>query len=137
MGKKLLTHSRAPSSNEAEKTSLMNTSRSRVCENSSKGKEVSEASGIEQLHERLRILEEELDIMKQEFYEHIEERRKLVHEIQQQFQTIQNCLQFRNQMEMEGTPDACFLGHNDKVHSMLRCITAVGKLSCPNIVHAD
>ncbi|XP_021611338.1 uncharacterized protein LOC110614153 isoform X2 [Manihot esculenta] len=49
-------------------------------------------SEIEQLSKRLKFLEEESKIMRQEFLEQVEEKEKLVKEIYKQFQTIYRCL---------------------------------------------
>lgn len=107
-GKNLLTESRASSSNELVEISPTNSSRDQACGDSSEGKQlkqVSEAGKIKQLSKRLKTLEEETEPMKQEFFQHMEERKKLVAEIYQQFQTIHHCLQFENQEREEGSPD--------------------------------
>ncbi|KAJ7002851.1 hypothetical protein NC653_008159 [Populus alba x Populus x berolinensis] len=107
-GKNLLTESRASSSNELVEISPKNSSRVKACSDSSKGKQlkqVSEAGKIKQLSKRLKTLEEETEPMKQEFFQHMEERKKLVAEIHQQFQTIHHFLQFENQELEEGSPD--------------------------------
>lgn len=107
-GKNLLTESRASSSNELVEISPTNSSRVKACSDSPKGKQlkqVSEAGKIKQLSKRLKTLEEETEPMKQEFFQHMEERKKLVAEIHQQFQTIHHCLQFENQELEEGSPD--------------------------------
>lgn len=107
-GKNLLTESRASSSNELVEISPTNSSRDQACGDSSEGKQlkqVSEAGKIKQLSKRLKTLEEETEPMKQEFFQHMEERKKLVAEIYQQFQSIHHCLQFENQELEEGSPD--------------------------------
>ncbi|KAG6780358.1 hypothetical protein POTOM_013213 [Populus tomentosa] len=107
-GKNPLTESRASSLNELVEISPTNSSRVKACSDSTKGKQlkqVSEAGKIKQLSKRLKTLEEETEPMKQEFFQHMEERKKLVAEIYQQFQTIHHCLQFENQELEEGSPD--------------------------------
>ncbi|KAJ6706523.1 hypothetical protein OIU79_011048 [Salix purpurea] len=77
------------------------------CSDSSESKQVkqvSEAGMIKKLSERLKILEEETGPLKQEIFQHMEERRKVVAEIYQQFQTIHHRLQFENQVREEGSP---------------------------------
>lgn len=90
--KKLLAQSRSSSSNRVEKMSLENSSRGKVYLNSDEGKQVVQGSEIEQLSKRLKFLEEESKIMRQEFLEQVEEKEKLVKEIYKQFQTIYRCL---------------------------------------------
>ncbi|KAJ6696380.1 hypothetical protein OIU74_015311 [Salix koriyanagi] len=85
------------------------------CSDSSESKQVkqvSEAGKIKKLSERLKILEEETGPLKQEIFQHMEERKKVVAEIYQQFQTIHHRLQFENhhrlqfenQVREEGSP---------------------------------
>ncbi|KAF9685077.1 hypothetical protein SADUNF_Sadunf03G0016800 [Salix dunnii] len=106
-GKNLLPESRASSSNELVEISPTNSSRVKACSDSSEGKQVkqvSETGKIKKLSERLKILEEETEPLKQEIFQHMEERKKLVVEIYQQFQTIHHRLQFENQVREEGSP---------------------------------
>ncbi|PRQ50551.1 hypothetical protein RchiOBHm_Chr2g0134481 [Rosa chinensis] len=64
---------------------------------SCKGKAVLCSSNeIEELNERMRILEEETESMKQELFEGAEERRKLINEIYQQFQILTRELKFND-----------------------------------------
>ncbi|CAK7356961.1 unnamed protein product [Dovyalis caffra] len=103
-GKNLLIESRASSSNELMEILSTNSSRVKARSNSCKGKQVSEASEVEQLSRRLKVLEEENETMKQEFLQHMEEREKVVAEIFQQFQTIHDFLKFENQVHEERSP---------------------------------
>ncbi|XAR67797.1 hypothetical protein NMG60_11002707 [Bertholletia excelsa] len=72
----------------------------------SKGKALVYASKVEQLHDRLRTLEQETEIMKQAFFKAMEERKKLMNEIYQQFQVIHHCIssvkQVRGHESMDG-----------------------------------
>ncbi|XP_058004787.1 uncharacterized protein LOC110649404 isoform X2 [Hevea brasiliensis] len=95
-GKNLLTDSRASNSNGAAKLSLANSSKGEVYSNSREDKQVLHGREIEQLSERLKFLEAESKIMKQEFLEYVIEKKKLVNEIYKQFQTIYRCLQLEN-----------------------------------------
>lgn len=71
----------------AVKKSLMLRCSSREAQISINGKAVlSSSSEIEELNERLRILEEETETMKQELFESAEVRKKLMNEIYQQFE---------------------------------------------------
>lgn len=54
------------------------------------------SSEIEELNERLRILEEETETMKQELFESAEERKKLMNEVYQQFQMFTRESQFND-----------------------------------------
>lgn len=126
-GRKRLTDSKASSSNEVVKISLGNTSRGKVCSNS-QGKQLLQASEVEQLIEQLRILEIETEIMKQEFFECVEESKKLVNEIYQQFQTIHHCIQ-RENVNGEKPCDRSFIFNPDKVIH----VTLADNVLCPNI----
>ncbi|KAG8643729.1 hypothetical protein MANES_11G060900v8 [Manihot esculenta] len=90
-GRKLLTDSRASNSN-----GVANSSKGKVYSNSREGKQVVQDRDIEQLSKRLKFLEEENKIMKQEFFEQVAEKKKLVNEIYKQFQTVYRCLQLEN-----------------------------------------
>ncbi|KAL6144877.1 hypothetical protein ACLB2K_055567 [Fragaria x ananassa] len=71
------------------KSLVLGCSSSKVNLSKSKGKAVlCSSSEIEELNERMRILEEETESMKQELFESAEERRKLTNEIYQQFQIL-------------------------------------------------
>lgn len=84
-GKKLLTYS---SSDELVKKLAVNCSSSKVFSDSPKGKKALQPCVARQLDERLKILEEENEVIKKAFFETEEERKKLVNDIYQQFQTI-------------------------------------------------
>ncbi|KAJ6327708.1 hypothetical protein OIU76_004763 [Salix suchowensis] len=106
-GENLPPESRASSSNELVEISPANSSGANDCSDSSESKQVkqvSEAGKIKKLSERLKILEEETGPLKQEIFQHMEERKKVVAEIYQQFQTIHHRLQFENQVREEGSP---------------------------------
>ncbi|KAJ6704463.1 hypothetical protein OIU85_030291 [Salix viminalis] len=88
------------------KISQTNSSGANDCSDSSESKQVkqvSEGGKIKNLSERLKILEEETEPLKQEIFQHMEERKKVVAEIYQQFQTIHHRLQFENQVREEGS----------------------------------
>eukprot|EP00257_Ricinus_communis_P004449 XP_002517686.2 uncharacterized protein LOC8282706 [Ricinus communis] len=96
-GRKLLTDSRASNSTEVVKLPLANSSSGKKgYVNSRNGKQVMQSSEIEQLSERLKFLEEESKLMKQEFLEQVEERKQLVNEIYQHFRAIYHCLQLED-----------------------------------------
>ncbi|KAJ4718476.1 Calcium-binding EF-hand family protein isoform 1 [Melia azedarach] len=95
---RVLRDSEASGSNEAAQKSLLKYSRSRVYDYSGKGKEILQANGVEELNERLKILEEETEAMKQAFIETMEERKKLVNEIYQDFLKIHHRRHFGNQV---------------------------------------
>ncbi|EXB55389.1 hypothetical protein L484_016756 [Morus notabilis] len=71
----------------------MSCSRVEDCGDSSKGKAVMRGSEVEELSERLKILEEETQIMEEAFFGSLEERKRMMNEIYKQFQLLQGCLQ--------------------------------------------
>ncbi|XP_021813324.1 uncharacterized protein LOC110756230 isoform X1 [Prunus avium] len=80
-GKKPLQDSRTWGAEKAVKKPLLlgcSTSKAVVCN-----------SEVEELNERLRILEEETETMKQELFESAQERKKLMNDIYQQFQMLE------------------------------------------------
>ncbi|XP_062089917.1 uncharacterized protein LOC133796430 isoform X2 [Humulus lupulus] len=85
-----------PSTNSDAESSK--TGASKACgESSSKGnKAVLWGSEVEELQERLKILEEETEIMKDAFFWSLKERKYMMKEIYQQFQLLNHCLQTRN-----------------------------------------
>uniref|UniRef100_A0A6N2KEB2 Uncharacterized protein n=1 Tax=Salix viminalis TaxID=40686 RepID=A0A6N2KEB2_SALVM len=88
------------------KISQTNSSGANDCSDSSESKQVeqvSEGGKMKNLSERLKILEEETEPLKQEIFQHMEERKKVLAEIYQQFQTIHHRLQFENQVREEGS----------------------------------
>ncbi|KAJ6416089.1 hypothetical protein OIU84_004817 [Salix udensis] len=94
------------SDSSESKISQTNSSGANDCSDSSESKQVkqvSEGGKIKKLSERLKILEEETEPLKQEIFQHMEERKKVVAEIYQQFQTIHHRLQFENQVREEGS----------------------------------
>lgn len=95
---RVLRDSEASGSNEAAQKSLLKYSRSRIYDYSGKGKEILQANGVEELNERLKILEVETEAMKQAFIETMEERKKLVNEIYQDFLKIHHRRHFGNQV---------------------------------------
>ncbi|KAB5563799.1 hypothetical protein DKX38_003853 [Salix brachista] len=121
-GENLPPESRASSSNELVEISPTNSSGANNCSDSSESKQVkqvSEAGKIKKLSERLKILEEETGPLKQEIFQHMEERKKVVAEIYQQFQTIHHRLQFENQVREEGSPhDGSSIVKFLKVHNL-------------------
>lgn len=60
-----------------------------------RNKEIVQAEQVKLLDKRLRILEDETELLKVAFYEGVEERRKLVHAIQNEFQAVNHfrCLE--------------------------------------------
>ncbi|KAB2611481.1 hypothetical protein D8674_019513 [Pyrus ussuriensis x Pyrus communis] len=90
-GKKPLQDSSASDSKKAEKKKLLlgGGSTSKALNASGKGKAVVCTGEVEELNERLRVLEEETETMKQEMLEIAEERNKLMKEIYQQFQMLE------------------------------------------------
>ncbi|KDP37043.1 hypothetical protein JCGZ_06099 [Jatropha curcas] len=100
-GRKLLTDSRASSSNEVAKMSLVSPSRGKVYVNSCEGEQILQGIEIEQLKARLEFLEEESKLMRLEFLDHVEEKKKMVNEIFQQFQTIYHYLELENSVDGE------------------------------------
>lgn len=66
-----------------------------------KGKVILQASEAEQLSTRLKILEEENEIMKQALLETVVERKRLVNEIYELFQTLRYSLHCQHQEEDE------------------------------------
>lgn len=97
-GKKPLTNLEAASSKTGARNKLpVSFSRSKACGDSSKGnKAVFCGSEVEELKERLKILEEETEIIKDAFFWSLEERRHMINEIYQQFQLLNRCLQTGN-----------------------------------------
>ncbi|GAV85793.1 hypothetical protein CFOL_v3_29227 [Cephalotus follicularis] len=87
-GEIVLADARVSTSNQAAKDSA---------QNCSKGKDVLQASEAEQLSERLEILEQETQTMEQAFFKTMDERRRLVSELHQQFRVIHHCLHLQNQ----------------------------------------
>ena len=71
-------------SNNVVETSSADRSGGKVC----KGKALTYASEVERIGDRLTILEEEVDVMKRDFIEGMEERKTLMDKISQQFQVI-------------------------------------------------
>ncbi|KAG6734015.1 hypothetical protein I3842_01G252100 [Carya illinoinensis] len=92
----------------------------KVCISSCKGKAVMQTGMVEQLNERLEILEEETETMKKDLFGVLEERRTLVNEIYEQFQIIQHCLCLRNQAIGETCPRDHTLIAEHALH-MIRC----------------
>ncbi|XP_062008064.1 uncharacterized protein LOC133725055 [Rosa rugosa] len=89
--------SRTKGAETAMKRSLILGCSSSKAKLSCKGKAVlCSSSEIEELNERMRILEEETESMKQELFEGAEERRKLINEIYQQFQILTRELKFND-----------------------------------------
>ncbi|CAN6706879.1 unnamed protein product [Malus baccata var. baccata] len=90
-GKKPLQDSSASDSKKTEKNKLLlgGGSTSKALNVSGKGKAVVCTGEVEELDERLRVLEEETETMKQEMLEIAEERNKLMKEIYQQFQMLE------------------------------------------------
>ncbi|KAM1189320.1 hypothetical protein ACFX2J_025005 [Malus domestica] len=90
-GKKPLQDSSASDSKKAEKKKLLlgGGSTSKALNVSRKGKAVVCTGEVEELNERLRVLEEETETMKQEMLKIAEERNKLMKEIYQQFQMLE------------------------------------------------
>lgn len=95
---KFIQDSIASRSNEAGKKLVLNFSRGKVFNYSFKGQDSSQANEIEQLMERLKILEDETEAMKQTLVDTIEERTRLVNEIYQEFLTIHHFRRLRNLM---------------------------------------
>ncbi|XP_058004555.1 uncharacterized protein LOC110648212 isoform X1 [Hevea brasiliensis] len=129
-GEKLLT--RARSSNGVSKMSLANTSRGKIHRNSHEGKQVLQGNEIEQLRERLKFLEEESKIMKQEFLEHVEEKKKFVKEIYKQFRTIHRCLQLENPVYGGRDFDGSFIANPCQVEAGLE--TGLSKILCQDSI---
>ncbi|XP_031283893.1 uncharacterized protein LOC116142606 isoform X1 [Pistacia vera] len=98
LSNKFMQDSRASRSNEAREKFVLKCSRGKVSNISLKGKGYSQASDVEQLMERLKILEEETEAMKQTFIDTMEERTRLVSEIHQEFLTIHCCRCLGNQV---------------------------------------
>lgn len=97
---KKLVNSEVSGSNEAAKKLLVNCSTSKMIYSYSlKGKEILHANiGVEELNERLKILEEENEAMKEAFIEAMEERNKLVQEIYHDFQKFHRRLRLGSQV---------------------------------------
>ncbi|OIT40265.1 PREDICTED: uncharacterized protein LOC109237011 [Nicotiana attenuata] len=55
-----------------------------------RNKEIVQAEQVKLVDKRLRILEDETELLKVAFYESVEERRRLVHAIQNEFQAVCN-----------------------------------------------
>ncbi|GKV45453.1 hypothetical protein SLEP1_g52529 [Rubroshorea leprosula] len=88
----------ASSSKEKVKKYLVKHSRSsKGCSsNSRNGKVYLPENEVNRLVERLKVLEEETEIIKEAFFETMEERRRLMSEVYQQFQTLRLCLHHKN-----------------------------------------
>ncbi|GFZ04057.1 hypothetical protein Acr_16g0006810 [Actinidia rufa] len=82
----------ASGSNHVAETLSADRSGGKVC----KGKALTYASAVDRIGDRLRILEEEVDVMKRDFIEGMEERKKLMDEISQQFQVLKQYLRYGN-----------------------------------------
>ncbi|KAJ8773905.1 hypothetical protein K2173_009336 [Erythroxylum novogranatense] len=125
-GKKLLTDSKIASSHEIKKLLVANSSRSIECRDFQKGKQVLQDSEVKEISERLRSLEQESERMKRELVEHMEERRILVSQIYQLFQTIENFPQLRKTMEGETTFNRTFFfSHCNKSECIVRGLAEV------------
>ncbi|XP_057459891.1 uncharacterized protein LOC130750358 [Actinidia eriantha] len=88
----------ASGSNHVDETLSADRSGGKVC----KGKALTYASAVERIGDRLRILEEEVDVMKRDFIEGMEERKKLMNEISQQFQVLKHYLRSGNHVSADG-----------------------------------
>ncbi|KAL7191485.1 hypothetical protein ACSBR2_023544 [Camellia fascicularis] len=84
----------ASSSNPVSEISSVNRSGGKLC----KDKALMYGSEVDRLNDRLRTLEEETEIMKQAFIESMDERKKLMNEICQQFRVIRIVLRPRKQV---------------------------------------
>ncbi|EXB67247.1 hypothetical protein L484_025726 [Morus notabilis] len=76
----------------------MSCSRVEDCGDSSKGKAEMWGSEVEELSERLKILEEETQIIKEAVFWSLEERKSMMNEICKQFQLLQGYLQPKNHL---------------------------------------
>lgn len=85
----------------------------------SRGKGVLQAGVVEQLNDRLKILEEETETMKKDIFGALEERRELVNEIFEQFQIIQHHLCLQNQVIGETCCDGTLIANSPKVTLLL------------------
>jgi len=85
----------------------------------SRGKGVLQAGVVEQLNDRLKILEEETETMKEDIFGALEERRQLVNEIFEQFQIIQHHLFLQNQVIGETCCDDTLISNSPKVTLLL------------------
>ena len=92
-GKKPSTSFEASSLKKSLKKSQQRFSRGEsCCCNSSKGTAVLQGSEVEELNERLKVLEEETEMMKETFFWSLEERKVMMNEIYKQFQLLHGCL---------------------------------------------
>ena len=100
-GKKQMASSDDSSSKKCMKRLPMSCPRVEDRGDSSKGKAVlwGGRSEVEELNERLKILEEETEILKEALFWSMEERKNMMNEIYQQFRVLQfGCLQTRNHL---------------------------------------
>lgn len=100
-GKKQMASSEGSSSKKGTKRLPMSCPRVEDCRDSSKGKAVlwGGRSEVEELNERLKILEEETEILKEALFWSMEERKNMMNEIYQHFRVLQfGCLQTRNHL---------------------------------------
>ena len=74
----------------------MSCSRVQTCCESSKEKTVLQGSEVEELNERLRILEEETETMKEALFWSMEERKNMITQIYRQFELLHPCQSPRN-----------------------------------------
>ncbi|PON90054.1 hypothetical protein TorRG33x02_140860 [Trema orientale] len=97
-GKSPLTKSEFVSSKTSTRNELpVKFSRSKACGDTTRGnKAVLRGSEVEELNERLKILEEETEIIKDAFFWSLEERKHMMNEIYQQFQLLNRGLQTGN-----------------------------------------
>ncbi|KAL5574538.1 hypothetical protein UlMin_016237 [Ulmus minor] len=108
-GKKPFTDSRASSSKKVMKKLPVICSRADVFSESSKGKKaVLWGREVEELNERLRILEAETEAMKEAFFWSMEERKNMMNEIYQQFQLLHRCVHPKNQVIAESSSFKAF-----------------------------
>ncbi|KAK9281914.1 hypothetical protein L1049_004822 [Liquidambar formosana] len=98
-GKQKLSDLRVSSSNQVTENSRVNCLKGNVGINFQEGKILLGAGEVKQISERLRILEEEGEMLKQAFFGSIEERKKLMNEIYQQFQIIHRRLRNKSTEE--------------------------------------
>ena len=75
---------------------LVITCRSTVCHICGENKVVLGGSEVDELKERLKILEEETEIMKDAFFWSLKERKHMMKELYQEFHLLNHCLQTRN-----------------------------------------
>ncbi|XP_059642893.1 uncharacterized protein LOC132284781 [Cornus florida] len=73
------------------------------------------AAEVKLIDERLRNLEEEAEVMKKSFFESMEERKKLMNEIDQQFQAIHRSLHSKIQFTVERSSDGILIINPHKI----------------------